>query len=187
MWKRRVWREISTLEKQNLAFGYAGDAFADRPIFEASQLPIVVGGRAARAGKQADKAVVIPQKTSTAPGWWKSLRPHQWSKNVLLFAPALAAHRIDRLWPNGFLAFWAFSLVASAFYLLNDFSDIVIIMESLFLPVVGNAGLQTAQEHVASVAGLSVLSTGIIVRTFECPVGNLAAERLRIPVAVNLQ
>jgi 4-hydroxybenzoate polyprenyltransferase len=42
----------------------------------------------------------------------------------LIFAPAIAAHRIDKLWPNGFLAFWAFCLVASAFYLLNDFYDI---------------------------------------------------------------
>jgi 4-hydroxybenzoate polyprenyltransferase/phosphoserine phosphatase len=105
-------------------FAYAGDALADRPIFEAAQLPIVVGAGAGLAGKQAGNAVVIPQKSSTALGWWKSLRPHQWSKNVLIFAPAIAAHRIDKLWPNGFLAFWAFSLVASAFYLLNDFSDI---------------------------------------------------------------
>jgi 4-hydroxybenzoate polyprenyltransferase len=105
-------------------FAYAGDAPVDRPIFEASQLPIVVGGRAALAGRQADKAVLIPRKSGNAPGWWKSLRPHQWSKNILIFAPAIAAHRLDKLWPNGFLAFWAFSLVASAFYLLNDLCDI---------------------------------------------------------------
>jgi 4-hydroxybenzoate polyprenyltransferase len=105
-------------------FGYAGDAFADRPIFEASQLPIVVGTRAGLAGNRADKAIVIPPQSGSALGWWKSLRPHQWSKNILIFAPAIAAHRIDKLWPNGFLAFWAFCLVASAFYLLNDFCDI---------------------------------------------------------------
>jgi 4-hydroxybenzoate polyprenyltransferase len=105
-------------------FAYAGDAFGDRPIFEASRLPIVVGGRAGLAGKRAGQAVVIPRKSSAALGWWKSLRPHQWSKNVLIFAPAIAAHRMDKLWPNGFLAFWAFCLVASALYLLNDFCDI---------------------------------------------------------------
>lgn len=105
-------------------FAYAGDAPVDRPIFEASQLPIVVGGRTGLAGKQAGKAILIHQKSSHALGWWKSLRPHQWSKNVLIFAPAIAAHRIDKLWPSGFLAFWAFSLVASALYLWNDFCDI---------------------------------------------------------------
>lgn len=105
-------------------FGYAGDASADLPIFEASRLPIVVGGSARLAGKQADRAVLIPRKSSKALGWWKSLRPYQWSKNILIFAPAIAAHRMDKLWPNGFLAFGAFSLVASALYLLNDFCDI---------------------------------------------------------------
>jgi phosphoserine phosphatase len=43
-------------------FAYAGDAHADRPIFEASQLPIVVGAGAGLAGKQADKAIVFPSK-----------------------------------------------------------------------------------------------------------------------------
>jgi 4-hydroxybenzoate polyprenyltransferase/phosphoserine phosphatase len=105
-------------------FAYAGDAQADRPIFEAAELPIVVGAPASLAGSQAAKAVVIPPKSGSALGWWKSLRPHQWSKNILIFAPAIAAHRLDKLWPNVFLAFWAFSLVASAFYLLNDFCDI---------------------------------------------------------------
>src|ERR1700761_3832463 len=28
LWKKRVWREISTLEKQNLAFSYAGDEYS---------------------------------------------------------------------------------------------------------------------------------------------------------------
>ncbi|MCE0523894.1 MAG: UbiA family prenyltransferase [Methylacidiphilales bacterium] len=105
-------------------FAYAGDAPVDRPIFEASQLPIVVGAPATLAGKRAGEAIVFPHPSGSALGWWKSLRPHQWSKNVLIFAPAIAAHRMDKLWPNAFLAFWAFSLVASAFYLLNDFSDI---------------------------------------------------------------
>jgi len=105
-------------------FGYAGDAFVDRPIFEASLLPIIIGTRASLAGKRAGKAIVIPPTSSTVLGWWKALRPHQWIKNILIFAPAIAAHRMDLLWPNGLLAFWAFSLVASAFYLLNDFADI---------------------------------------------------------------
>jgi 4-hydroxybenzoate polyprenyltransferase len=105
-------------------FGYAGDSAADRPIFEASHLPIVVGAGARLAGKKAEKALVVPRKTAVAPSWIRSLRPHQWSKNVLVFAPAIAAHRLDELWPHGMLAFAAFSLVASAFYLLNDFCDI---------------------------------------------------------------
>lgn len=57
-------------------FAYAGDASADRPIFEASQLPIVVGGQAGLAGKRAGQAIVIQKKSSNALDWWKSLHPH---------------------------------------------------------------------------------------------------------------
>jgi 4-hydroxybenzoate polyprenyltransferase len=120
--KRKL--ELILQDAHGKPFGYAGDASTDRPIFEASQLPIVVGGHPRLAGKQAEKAVLIPQKTSQALSWWKSLRPYQWSKNILIFAPAIAAHRLDKLWPNAFLAFGSFSLVASALYLLNDFCDI---------------------------------------------------------------
>jgi 4-hydroxybenzoate polyprenyltransferase/phosphoserine phosphatase len=104
-------------------FAYAGDCFADRPIFEAAQLPIVIGSRTELAGSNAAKAVYLPPP-SDALARWRSMRPHQWSKNVLIFAPVIAAHQLGRLWPNGVLAFLAFSFVASALYLLNDFSDI---------------------------------------------------------------
>jgi len=106
------------------AFGYAGNASIDQAILKASQLPIMVGGQIKLVGKQAERAVHLPQKESKALSWWKSLRAGQWIKNLLVFAPALAAHRVDKLWPDGVLAFAAFSLVASAFYLWNDFCDI---------------------------------------------------------------
>jgi 4-hydroxybenzoate polyprenyltransferase len=105
-------------------FGYAGDARADRPIFEAAQLPIVVGHTAALAGTQSGHALVLERRVSGAKRWWMSLRPHQWSKNVLIFAPILAAHRMDHLWLQALLAFGAFSMLASALYLLNDLYDI---------------------------------------------------------------
>src|ERR1700677_226166 len=105
-------------------FGYAGDAPSDRPILEAAQLPIVVGTRAELAGKRASSAIVISGKSKEGQSWWKSLRPHQWSKNLLIFTPLIAAHQWSTIWPQGILAFIAFSMVASAFYLLNDFCDI---------------------------------------------------------------
>jgi 4-hydroxybenzoate polyprenyltransferase len=53
------------------------------------------------------------------------LRPHQWLKNLLLFVPAVAAHRID--WTTGrsaILAFVSLSLCASGGYVVNDLLDI---------------------------------------------------------------
>lgn len=53
------------------------------------------------------------------------LRPHQWAKNVLVFLPMLAAHRLDtETIAASFAAFVVFSLVASGGYILNDLKDV---------------------------------------------------------------
>jgi 4-hydroxybenzoate polyprenyltransferase len=56
----------------------------------------------------------------------RALRPHQWAKNVLLFVPLLAAHRLadaSALATAG-LAFLAFCACASSVYVLNDLLDL---------------------------------------------------------------
>ena len=56
---------------------------------------------------------------------FKTLRPLQWSKNLLVFVPLLAAHRWAdaAAWGAAALAALAFCLAASAGYLLNDLYD----------------------------------------------------------------
>jgi 4-hydroxybenzoate polyprenyltransferase len=57
--------------------------------------------------------------------WAKLLRVHQWAKNVLVFVPLATAHRFDLpAFGAALAAFVAFSLAASAVYVLNDFVDI---------------------------------------------------------------
>jgi 4-hydroxybenzoate polyprenyltransferase len=58
--------------------------------------------------------------------WPKALRMHQWLKNLLLFVPLFAAHRVGdfNLWLTLGLAFIAFSLCASAVYIANDLLDL---------------------------------------------------------------
>ncbi|CDI12068.1 UbiA family prenyltransferase [Agrobacterium pusense] len=54
-----------------------------------------------------------------------AFRPHQWLKNILVFLPALAAHKLD--WPtllSSLEAFVCFSLVASSVYVMNDLLDV---------------------------------------------------------------
>lgn len=54
-----------------------------------------------------------------------ALRSHQWTKNLLVFIPLIMAHKLanaDQLRQAG-LAFLAFSLTASATYLINDLID----------------------------------------------------------------
>lgn len=59
-------------------------------------------------------------------GLIRSLRPHQWVKNVLVFAAPVAAGVIDQptIVRDTLLAFVAFSAAASGTYLLNDSSDV---------------------------------------------------------------
>ncbi|HVN43160.1 MAG TPA: UbiA family prenyltransferase [Steroidobacteraceae bacterium] len=55
-----------------------------------------------------------------------SMRPYQWLKNGLVFVPLVAAHRLDdlTLLALAVRSFIAFSLCASAVYLLNDLRDL---------------------------------------------------------------
>ncbi len=55
----------------------------------------------------------------------ESMRPHQWLKNTLVFVPLAAAHWLQNpeLLARALYAFIAFSLCASAIYLLNDLHD----------------------------------------------------------------
>lgn len=58
--------------------------------------------------------------------WLRALRCHQWAKNLLVFVPVLAAHRLKG-WDQvalGIAAFLTFSLCASSVYLLNDIVDV---------------------------------------------------------------
>jgi 4-hydroxybenzoate polyprenyltransferase len=54
------------------------------------------------------------------------MRIHQWIKNILIFVPAAAAHSIFQpvIISRTFLAFFSFSVCASAGYLINDLLDL---------------------------------------------------------------
>jgi len=56
----------------------------------------------------------------------KLMRPHQYIKNLFIFLPPFFATKITNLTllTNAFIAFIAFSLTASAIYILNDYHDI---------------------------------------------------------------
>lgn len=55
----------------------------------------------------------------------RTIRTYQWSKNLLVFLPALAAHAFTaHAWFAAFLACLSFSFAASSVYLLNDLLDL---------------------------------------------------------------
>lgn len=66
-----------------------------------------------------------PRPIDALPPLIAVMRPHQWLKNLLVFIPAVAAHRID--WTTGrsaILAFITLSLCASGGYVVNDLLDV---------------------------------------------------------------
>ncbi len=110
-------------------FDYVGDSAADLAVWRQSGAAIMVGksrrltGEIARAGLPCEN---IPRRKASLKGWIKQLRIHQWSKNSLIFVPALLNHDLVQPEKAGLavLAFLLFGLVASATYLINDLSDL---------------------------------------------------------------
>jgi 4-hydroxybenzoate polyprenyltransferase/phosphoserine phosphatase len=112
-------------------FDYAGDAAADIPVWRMSRRAILVAPSPALLAQVqamcADTQVLgAPQTRGTQASLIaRALRVHQWAKNLLIFAPMLAAHRVDaKVALQATLAFIAFSLCASSVYLLNDLVDL---------------------------------------------------------------
>jgi 4-hydroxybenzoate polyprenyltransferase len=109
-------------------FDYVGDARADLPVWSVARRAVVVcsspGTRSALAAVRPDfRAIAVAGADLRTIG--RAMRVHQWVKNLLVFLPALAAHRYG----TGDLSllaltFLAFGLAASAVYLCNDLVDL---------------------------------------------------------------
>ncbi len=86
-------------------------------------MPDPDAGMAMSPSSDSPATAVAPRARRSA--WWRALRPHQWSKNLLVFVPAVASHRYGD--PATMLAalamFVAMGLAASAIYLVNDIAD----------------------------------------------------------------
>lgn len=123
-------RKAAFLQEKFGAEGYAyiGDAAADMPIWEVATAAVTVNpsksfrARVEALGKEPTHLAALPR---SGRDYLRAMRPHQWLKNLLVFAPMLAAHQ----WTptalfHSVLAFIAFSLIASATYILNDLLDL---------------------------------------------------------------
>jgi len=110
-------------------FAYAGNAAADLPVWRAAGMAVVVNAPDALAARVAQSCPVersFPRLSAGLGEHLHMLRLHHWLKNLLLFVPLAAAHKMaeaDR-WPPLVMAFFAFCLCASAVYLANDLLDL---------------------------------------------------------------
>lgn len=109
-------------------YDYIGDSPADLPVWEGAQRAISYD-LPARHRRRLDSAAAevehhgVARRSSGA--YLRALRPHQWSKNLLVFLPAIADHDFSAatLFASA-LAFTAFCLVASSVYIVNDLLDL---------------------------------------------------------------
>jgi len=110
-------------------FVYAGDSRADIPIWLAARAAILVGVSPS-VGRVIKQKIPVEFEIEKDPfrfsTWLRALRVHQWSKNLLLFVPLLTAFSfIDVVKLTTIvIAFFAFSLIASATYIVNDLWDL---------------------------------------------------------------
>ncbi len=110
-------------------FAYVGDSYVDLRVWKRAAEAYVVAphfGLEARVARLCSITKVFPTKGNFLHLLVRSLRVHQWSKNILIMAPVILAHRLDDLpvMLNAFHAMIAFSLVSSSVYLLNDMLDL---------------------------------------------------------------
>lgn len=111
------------------SFDYVGNAPVDLAVWKHARAALVVEhghvlSRAAAKVTTVEKRFDVPRGGLRA--WAKALRVHQWIKNVLVFLPLLASHRvldIDAVAPS-LLAFLCFGLCASSVYITNDLLDL---------------------------------------------------------------
>jgi len=109
-------------------FSYAGDSSADLAVWRVADEIVMVRPTAdlERSARSFGRPVtIIGGRSGGFRAAVRAMRPHQWAKNLLLFVPALLAHKVDAATlARVFAAFVSFSACASAIYVVNDLADL---------------------------------------------------------------
>jgi 4-hydroxybenzoate polyprenyltransferase/phosphoserine phosphatase len=110
-------------------FDYAGDSRDDLKVFPHARSCILVNPEASVERQLKMRQIpyqLVADRSFFMSTVLKALRPHQWLKNILVFLPLATAH----LWGDlqsvliSLMAFFCFSCMASAGYLINDLLDL---------------------------------------------------------------
>ena len=109
-------------------FSYAGDSRADVPIWRAADSAVLVGisnGTRNSLPAELDIEGDFQRPRAGWATWLRAIRVHQWAKNLLVWVPFVLGLQFTlEASARVLVAFFAFSLVASATYLVNDLWDL---------------------------------------------------------------
>ena len=114
----------------NQEFSYAGNSRQDLAVWKGAKSAVIVSAPAGvrkaveRSGVTIEK--VFPGRRFSLRTLLKATRAYQWTKNALVLVPIVLGHRLrdPATIVLGIRAFFAFSLCASAIYLINDLLDL---------------------------------------------------------------
>jgi len=122
-------RKLQRLKSRFGEFDYIGNSRADLVLLAAARQAMIANPtRLLRWSLRARRIPVAHtfQDRRPTPGTLvKAVRVHQWAKNILLLLPLLLSHQVSWIALAAVTAaFFCFSFMASASYLINDMLDI---------------------------------------------------------------
>lgn len=121
--------KLRALQTSFPVFDYIGNSRADLPLLSHARQAMLanptLGLRLSMGLKPLPIAQIFLDRPATAGTLFKAIRIHQWAKNVLLLVPVAMSHRLNaQSILTAIAAFFCFSFMASANYLVNDLLDI---------------------------------------------------------------
>ena len=142
-------------------FVYIGNARVDLTVWESAAAGSVVTNRSGLVAQARQRTTIehIFPAPYRATAWLKAIRVKQWIKNLLVFVPLIAAHKVadPKLLLNAIIAFGAFAAASSSVYLLNDLLDLEADRRH---PTKKNRPF--AAGHIASLWGIAASATLLI-------------------------
>jgi 4-hydroxybenzoate polyprenyltransferase len=122
-------RKLVRLQERFGEFDYIGNSMADLPLLAHAHEAMVAnptrGLRQAMLRRKIPVSHTFADQKPMARTLLKAIRIHQWAKNVLLALPLLLSHKLSGASITAAVAaFFCFSFIASANYLINDLLDI---------------------------------------------------------------
>jgi 4-hydroxybenzoate polyprenyltransferase len=110
-------------------YDYVGNSRDDIPVWSACRRAVTANTSAtvsAQAAQLAEIEAAFPREHNSWRALLRGMRPHQWSKNLLIFVSILVAHTYadTALLVSTIIAFISFCLCSSSVYLINDLLDL---------------------------------------------------------------